>query len=647
VARQAIIAAISDNDEALRQSYASARQSPSADGGIALVDAVYYLYNSTRDSREEFLYGQEVLAANAKNKDWRNKILLSLLTDEVYELNRLEGQNRFNKYTRIFNRVSTSLSQLILLQPQAAASLLWDGMYGFKQGKAATVKERKMVFLSDQFLKKFPNAPERNEVVALRQELKQKMLSDRAKALAEAGKKAVSEGKFQLAAWHLEKASLLDPANADTAQLLAKSRELSVRMDEVRGLTLGVSDAEMRLPKPQQDAIGDMARALISGKTKTLSEIRSGVPYTWDSVDFAFAAMSEKAGDHGAALTRLQSVASSAPDSPGGRAAIKLLDNPNYNLNENFQQALEEMNSDQNHFIWTGRRSKDETVYAAGSTVISSAGNPVTVPILFGMDAAVRAISEKFRTQVDVDGVIDAGARYLKKYPKSPRSKEIAAQLATLSKKAGDYKRSMDYLEESGGGTSEDIAKLRKNQAVALYEQVKNSSDLLDRKQLLEKLANEYPDEEITKKNLAKELAKLPPSLAKDTIVLAAEALRADQQLAQYLGVAPHLVDGSRGNGEVTAEGVAITPSAEVIEYKLQKEDTWRRFGLVEQGRDWILTAARQRRQEYLTTVGSRDLLYRQKAPIAIKGGVGAEGVDVAPQILQYPTSQQDKQRFQ
>ena len=128
VARQAIISAMTNNDNGLRQAYAAAQQRQTPAGAISLADAVYYLYNCTRQSREDFLSGQEILAANTKDKSWRNQVMYSLLSDEVYELNRLEGQNRFNKYTRIFNRVSTSLSQLVLLQPQAAASLLWDGI---------------------------------------------------------------------------------------------------------------------------------------------------------------------------------------------------------------------------------------------------------------------------------------------------------------------------------------------------------------------------------------------------------------------------------------------------------------------------------------------------------------------------------------
>jgi Flp pilus assembly protein TadD len=647
IARQAIIGALTGDDSALRQSYAAATQTPTASAGpVALSEAVYYLYNNTRTNREEFLAGQEILAANARNKDWQNRVLLSLLSDEAYELNRLEGQNRFNKYTRIFNRVSTSLSQLVMLQPQAAASLLWDGIYSVREGKAATIKERKMVYLCEQFLKKYPDAPERAEVVALRGELKHKMLNDRFKALSAAGKTAMTDGQFQLAEWHLEKANLLNPADADTKQLLGQARALKVRTEEVRGLTLGVSDSEANMSTAQAKALGEIARAVALGDSKALDKLRTSVPYVWDSVDYSYAALAEKSGNHQSAIQRLQGLATSAPSSPGGRAATKLLDNPNFNLSESYRAALAEMASEKSKFIWTGRRTKDETVYATGNAMIQSAGNPAGVPVLFGMDAAVRAISEKFKTQVSVEGVVDAGARYLRRYPDSPRKQEIARQLADLSKKAGDYNRSMEYLEESGTGSATDVEKLKENQATALFEQIRTSGDLLERKKLLQQMADKYPNAKITQKNLAKEQAKLPPGLAPDTIVLPGKALSRDQRLASYLGVPTAFVDNAKSNGELADEGVAITPSANLVEYKLKNENSWRRVGLRVDSREWVLTASRQLRSDFMSSEEGRQLLYRQKLPVAIEGGVGGGGVDIAPQILPYKTTEQDQRRF-
>ena len=647
LAREAIIGAMTGNDEPMRRTYAAAQPVAAGQAGISTADAIYYLYNCTRASREEFLAGQEILAANTKSKDWRNRILLSLLSDEIYELNKLEGQNRFNKYTRVFNRVSSSLSQLVMLQPQAAASLLWDGMYSLKKAESTTVKERKMIFLCDQYLKKYPDGAERADVLALQTELKHKMMAERAEQLGQAGRVAMGEGKFGLAVWHLEKAVLLNPTDQDTAKLLNEARVLGNRLDEIRSLTLGVSDVEARLAQPQAEAVGTVARAVLKGDIQSLESLRGSVPFVADSVDYAYAAITEKQGRHDEALNRLNLLTTRAPQTAGGRGARKLLDNPNYNLNESYLAALKEMSSERTKFIWTGRRTKDDNVYAAGSAAIQNVSNPIAVPALFGLDAAVRAVSERFRTQINVDGVIDSGARYLRKYPNSPRSQEIRTQLADLSKKAGNFESSLEYLEQAGTGTQQEVAKLHENQARALLEKVQMSGDLLERRELLQELTTKYAETNIVRKNGAKELAKLPPALAADTVVLPAQALKRDSRLAQYLGVAPALVDGSGRNGEVSDEGLAITASADAVEFRLKGEDQWRRGALLTDGRDWVLTAARQLRQDFFASEEGRQLLARQRVPLSLDGGLGSGGIDAAVQVIPYPTTRQDRERFE
>src|SRR5690606_29187140 len=68
---------------------------------------------------------------------------------------------------------------------------------------------------------------------------------------------------------------------------------------------------------------------------------------------------------------------------------------------------------------------------------------------------------------------------------------------------------------------------------------------------------------------------------------------------------------------------------------------------LAEQGREWILTAVSQLRQEYLATTEGREEFKQLRLPFAVDGGVGSSGVDIAPKLVPYPTSQQDKDRFQ
>ena len=367
----------------------------------------------------------------------------------------------------------------------------------------------------------------------------------------------------------------------------------------------------------------------------------------WDSVDFAGAAHTERAGQHDQALAQLASLAAAAPQSVGGRAAAAVLANPNYNISQEFQTALKEMSEEQRDFILTGRRTTDETVYAAGSAAIQQAGRAAAgVPILFGMDAAVRAISEQFRTQVSVDRVLDAGARYMRKYPNSPQSKQIAGQLATLARKAGDYERSKEYLDESGGGTPEERLKLRENLAKKYFQQAQESTDLVQKQKLLAKLNQEYADTKIVQKSVPGEMQKIPPSLKGDSVVVARKALQRDPRLVGAMGIAPALVDDNRKNGELTDAGVCINPAQGNIEFILQGEKQFRQVPLPSQNREWIMTAALHVRTEYETTVATKETLHELKVPISASGGVGSAGVDASLKLVPHQNSSQDKKRF-
>jgi tetratricopeptide (TPR) repeat protein len=649
VIHSALVSALTGNLDELRSDFWTAKKREQTYGAaeIPLSDKIFYLYNCSEPDREKFLAGQEVLAAQSHNTEWKNRMLVTLLSDEVYQLNKLEHQNRFNKFTRVFNRASSSLSQLALLQPQAAMGLIWDGIYSIKTSKPTSVKERQMIYLCNEFLSKYPSAPEANEVASLRKQLSQRMLTDRKNQDMEDGTTAYNKGQFDVAEFHLERANVLDPADNKTSTLLQQARVMRVQTEQARELTLGVSGTESRFSKSDADALNLACRDLLTGKIQDLAAMESKSPALWDSMEVGVSALSERQGNHEDALARLQVLAQRTPTSAGGMSARKDLANPDYNLDESFQKALADMSAQQRKFIFTGKRTSEETVYQAGNAAIQSVGqSAMGVPVFFGMDAVVRAISEQFKTQVSIDDVVDAGARYLRKYPKSPRSQTIAAQLATLNKKAGDYKRSEEYLEQSHTGTPAELAKLKENQAVALYEQSKSADDLVQKKRILSELLKNYPDAKITRKSAQGDYAKLPPSVSGQSVSLPRKALLRDSRFLRYLGLSPQLADKSNGNGEFTEDGICINPDANNVEFMLKGDKTFRTAALPKQGRDYILTAARQLRSDYETAEGAHDKVFRQKLPIGMEGGVGSAGIDMAPKILPFPTSTEDKKRF-
>lgn len=646
--RAALVAVFAGDRQQLAHAFWQAHQREQATRDthtLRTSDAIQYLYNQTLSDREEFLAAQEVAAANARDKDLRTRILMSLLTDEIYELNTVEGQNRFNKFTRVFNRASSSLSQLVMLQPQAAVQLVWDGIYSIRKARPTTDRERKMIFLARNFLKKHPNAPESEEVRQLHEKLKGKLIADEANRGKIAGKLALTRGKFESAEFHLEKAAVLAPADEETSTLLHQARRLRIRQEDE--LVLGMMVVEQEMPASVERGLQEACEALLTGDRQKLLAVRSQVRELWDSSDYAVAALTEAAGQHNQALQQLHALVQTNAAGPGTRAAARLLANVDYNLDANFEQHLKTFADQQRKFVLTGNRSGEDAAYALGNATIQSAGQAATgVPLLVGLDAAVRAVTEKFRTQVDVTDVVDAGARYLRKYPSSSRSRIIASQLAELSRKAGDYDRTEDYLAEAGVANPEAMAKLRDKKAAALYEQAKAASDLFEKRKLLQELISKYGEAPVVQKSATKELSRIPPGLARDSIVLMLKMLKKDPNIPRTLGLAPTWIDGKKSNGELAEEGLCIHPSAGTFEYKIAGEETYRVAGLPRGNLDSLLAAAQLLQSAYMNTTEAEAITRRQKLPFAIDGSVGGSGVDMAPKIVPVPDNPHDKDRF-
>jgi hypothetical protein len=648
--REAVVAALCGDRDRLRQVYAQAYQREQAgqdNRPVRTSEAIMYLFNNSLEDREQFLVGHEIAAAQARTQELRTLMLMSVLTAVLYELNEVDDQIRFNKFTRVFNRTASSNSQLVMLQPQAAVQLIWDGIYSVRQAKPATDRERKMVYLSTNFLRKYPNAPEAPEVQQFLDGLRAKLNADRAKRGKETGKIALKKRQYEMAEYHLEKSAVLAPQDAETSQLLAQARVLRRRAEEAEGLSLTVGGGEQQMSDADASVLAQACRALAAGDGAGLSRVGGQQSGVRDSIAVAAAALAEAGGRHDAALQQLASLAQQAPNTPGGRAAMSALSNTDYNLDEQFQVAVKELTAARRKFYLTGNRNAEDSTYQVGSAVIQQGGGAVTgLPVLAGADALVRGVTEQFRTSLNVDPVIDAGARYLRKYPKSQQAQAIAGQLAELAKKSGDFTRSEEYLAEAGNATPEQLAKLRDKQAAKLFEQAQQTGDLVERRRLLQELAQKFPESKVVQKSVGGELAKIAPGLAADSVVLPRKMLMKEPAVAAQLGLQPQLVDGDRGNGELSEEGLTIHPAAHAFEYKYSGVQQWRAAGLPAQGAEQLVARARQLQRDYNTLLQGKSVVQQQKVPFAVDGGVGSSGVDLAPQLVPAKADPRDKERF-
>ena len=601
---------------------------------LKLSDVILYLFNSSNSNRDQFLLGMELAATETRSEDLRTRILLALLSDEYYELNQLKGQNTFNKFTRVFNRASSSLSKLAMFQPQDAAQLLLDGAYSMRKARTPTDRERQIVYLATTFLKKYPDAPEAVEVREFMTQLQARLNADWALREKLAGSLAMERENFDWAEFHLEKSSIINAQDEETLRMLGEAK--TQRNAQSTNMAKNLSVAEKSFTDADNQTLRELTTALLFNDPGRLEATARNHPEFADWASYAATALEERGGHHEAAVARLTALASQKPDAPAGKAAAGVLANPRYNLDQRFDQAVAEMKEKQKKFILWGTRETDEKAYAYGSAAVQSAGQAASgLPMLFFTDVLVRGVAERFRTQVQVDVVLDAGAHFMRRYPDSPRSKEIAGLVSQLSFKAGDYERSGRYLDETGKEDPARRKKLRENEARAMVEKAMAADNLAERKLRLEEVLSDYPDAKIADK-ARKEADKLQPTLGERSIVLTRKALMRDPELVALLGIHPAVVDGTRGNGEMTDQGIALDVEKKNFSFRTRGSSDYITASLPAKEGTTIIARAVALWKSEEARQGGNAALRRQVVPLAVEGGAGGGGVEVAPKIIPF-----------
>lgn len=649
LARKAVGAAV-QNDRRLLVELVKDADTISQSGGakdeLAIGQALRYLVIMSNQSREEFLAEGERAARETRNEELRLRYIQALLDDEYYEMAQLKGQDRFNRFTRVFNRASSSLSKLALFQPQDAFQLLIDAAYSMRKARSTSERERRIVYLARRFLQEYPDAPERSEVEELLRQLTEKLRRERVEQEVLAGQAALDAADFRAALFHLETATLLDTSHTQARELFHQAKQALAESEEAAFNFVSVSDWENTLTSEDQRILEKACRALVTGQAEALLHAAKLETPLRDSIQYALAALEEQRGNHEHALGILRELNAVPQSAPGVRAAAALLDTPGYNLDKAFDDALSQLREEQKRFIVTGKRSTEDNIYAASSAAVQSVGSsPATVPALFVTDMLVRSVAEHFRTQLAIDAVVDAGASYLRRYPGSPRATEIAAQLSELASKSGDTERAREYLVLAGHEDPAKMAKIRENEARRLLESAQQSDNLLERKRLLERIVTEFSETKIAR-TASQQLQKIPPNVGEGTILLTRKMLAEDHALVNALGLASELVDGNKRNGELADEGVALAPDASRYSYRLAKADTFEIRSVPKNQRPWVRARALALHSTFVFKASGKEALQRQVLPLQIEGGAGAGGVEVAPKILPYPDSKKDTRLF-
>ncbi|NLD60919.1 hypothetical protein GX645_00495 [Candidatus Sumerlaeota bacterium] len=593
-----------------------------------------YLRAQSEPNREERLQGLEFLAGTSPSNEYKTRAMLALLDDESYECAVLAKRQKFNKFSRVFNRASGALSKLALFQPQDAALLVLDGVYTKKKWKDVDSPERRMAWLCNQFLAKYPDSPDAADARAQLEALKPRLDEDYVSRQLAQGEMCLANRNFDGARAHFEHAQLVMPDNPLTGAAIERLNN-AIEDDEVECVkAVSVSKGESVLDKEDATTVRRAARAMVCNRESTFAELMNKPCGAADSLAYAGAAWTEKNGNHEHALAQLANITALWPQTPGAEAARAQLMNPDYSLELAFDLAMEDLQKRREEFIKTGNLSKSDQGFQLAQAGITMTGGPfaaISMPILFAGDMSIRGIAEMFRTSLDIEMLIDAAARYNARYPKTKRARQVANEVAELCRKANDLKRAKKFAEMAGGASEKQQEQFAKMSAAQMLRSAALTSDLGERRALLEKIVREYPQSKQAKR-ANKDLALVAPGTTRGSLGVPTKLLARDPQLVQMLGLPTNMADGSRLNGEIHKIGVTVAPGATMVEFR--DNAGWHSVAIPKESRKQLLARVKELQALDDLKHEGETRLATKLIPLEISGGIGAGGIEASPKIM-------------
>lgn len=624
------IHAQSANDEAIQ--YAFGALLGSRLGGVGRGGAT---------DREAYLEWMERRAGESRGW-WRRQYLLALASDPQYRIRVLDRENRFNKFSRVFNRAVNSVTRLLMLQPGEAVAMVIDGTRGGLANRDATIRERLMAFEARRFLLLFPESPDAAEVQEMLAALDRRLAEDRARWYRERGQEAATRGQFLTARQYLA----LGPVDRETSTAIQRLDQTEEQRDQFGAQLVAAGGGDNLGGESARQARDDLARLLLAGEASTRWPAATSRAVGGASWGYAQSASLAARNELEASLRILKDLQDKSANSHEGRLAALHLANGSTNPEARWDMAMATLDHQRKRFALTGGRTATDTALT-GASAAAQAG--AGAGALFGTDIFFRSIAEGFRSRVDSNEAQDAAALYLRRLPQGTRAQEIRRALVDLEKRGGFHQEALDQLQQAPELAINDREppRIRERQARDELVRALEVQDLPTRRALLQNVVSQWGDTP-SGRRAQERLSQMPGGGEAQAlgVVIPRTVLQGNPELAAQFGVPAEWVDRLRRNGELTAEGVILSADGRSVSMRTSTREAWHRVNFPEAGRETRMALAMQWGEAAVLEEETRGLLRRRRLPFGVEGGAGGSGVDIAPRLLPYEDTAESRRLF-
>jgi len=608
-----------------------------------------YLYSSHLGDRDRYLFWQNEVGRVSSNRFLKERVRDNISSDEMRTAKRLLRENRYNNFASGLNHTSAAGTSLLEGQIQPLAQLPIDLVYGLVRASCATPQERKSLALLNQFHEKYPQDPEFAGMVGTVKRLEEKRLEQIFEQQRSFGRLYARKGDYERALYHYKNALALRPAhkgvqeeiNRLESEIARQNRERISSMSVLAGEDFFGSDEERK----GYDAI---VNALSAGDAPSLllassSFLRKypGSNYA-DDVEYAMALYFSFNKDRGQFLKEVRRLSTFYAGTNAAISASEVLASPEFNNTLGVRRAEGEHSAEIRRYILFGERTTDDQLYLVSSGLAQAPQSAAqNLGVFFVLDVTMRGISCFFSEPVRSDELINATASYIRDFPEDPITLEMRKKLVRLYERRGQYEQALYYARSAGTYSDGYLKKLNDRLARKLYILVSETLDSRLKIERLSRLIAEFPDSPIVKK-ARRDIDKLTLDAIYDFKITKAE-LQSYPELRFHTGLnlEPSYLDGRRGNGEITEEGIVAIKDGPVL-YHLSGEGLAHEVSITAEQRNLLRIRLDEIRRSNVSQREMEGKKGERPFPLEIAGGVGSRGIEAYPAFAPIPYEQDD-----
>jgi len=533
-----------------------------------LMDNGIDLLNTLDGSRSYLQHAHEMLERDDVDPRLRRRLERYLDSQPLRLAERRLREDRVIKFGSVINRITAPVSQFLFggqvptveTGRAAIASLLL--MHSFPE---ATIQERQALRAYQEFVERYPDAPEREEVTQkiarYERELRHQLYVEALEAAERAEKARVPEAVLM----HLDRADRLIPDEPEAQKLRARAETARTQRDQHILESLGArSLVGIRLDPETKAELEQLAVVVLQAPFDEIArhaaawEDRHAAGPLLDEMRFLKAywyLAQDQEDEFVRALTEIAKL--DLRQSNMARHARRFLTDPEQNPYAFYRAAQRSDRRDRVRWIMLGPRARGrirrdlprpiEWILSIPSFAVSLATSPIRL-------LQYRGARPQFG-----GAVLDTGNRYLAHFPGGQHADEVNRVLEKLSAIRGRWSQALEHLQARADPDPEKTADYREKIAKRTLAAARMQRRLDVRAAIYRSILTKYEDTPQAEQ-AATELQELIRNASPQNIRLSKEFLKQYPQLwaPGALGLHPELLDGDKHNGEIAEEGITL-----------------------------------------------------------------------------------------